>query len=78
MEGQTLDVKERAWHATTANDRSVGVEMCNIGALGDAPDPRPPLLLLVLTRITFAASTLDALMCSLIDPNSSNLFVALS
>jgi len=35
---QTLDVKERAWHATTANDRSVGVEMCNIGALGAEHD----------------------------------------
>ncbi len=29
---QTLDVKERAWHAGTANDRSVGVEIANIGA----------------------------------------------
>ncbi len=29
---QTLDVKERAWHATTSNDRSVGVEVANIGA----------------------------------------------
>jgi N-acetyl-anhydromuramyl-L-alanine amidase AmpD len=29
---QTLDVKERAQHATTANDRSVGVEMANVGA----------------------------------------------
>jgi N-acetylmuramoyl-L-alanine amidase len=29
---QTLDVKERAWHATTANDRSVGIEIANIGA----------------------------------------------
>jgi N-acetylmuramoyl-L-alanine amidase len=29
---QTLDVKERAWHATTSNDRSVGVEIANIGA----------------------------------------------
>lgn len=29
---QTLDVKERAWHATIANDRSVGVEIANIGA----------------------------------------------
>ncbi len=31
---QTLDVKERAWHATISNDRSVGVEMANIGAYG--------------------------------------------
>jgi N-acetylmuramoyl-L-alanine amidase len=29
---QTLDVKERAWHATTSNDRSVGVEIANVGA----------------------------------------------
>jgi N-acetyl-anhydromuramyl-L-alanine amidase AmpD len=31
---QTLDVKERAWHATIANDRSVGIEIANIGAFG--------------------------------------------
>jgi len=29
---QTLDLKERAYHATTSNDRSVGVEIANIGA----------------------------------------------
>jgi N-acetyl-anhydromuramyl-L-alanine amidase AmpD len=29
---QTLDVKERAFHATTSNDRSVGVELANVGA----------------------------------------------
>lgn len=29
---QTLDVKERAWHATKANDRSVGIEIANMGA----------------------------------------------
>lgn len=29
---QTLDVKERAWHATVSNDRSLGVELANIGA----------------------------------------------
>lgn len=29
---QTLDVRERAWHATVANDASVGVEICNVGA----------------------------------------------
>jgi N-acetyl-anhydromuramyl-L-alanine amidase AmpD len=34
---QTLDVKERAWHATTSNDRSIGVEIANIGAY-----PAPP------------------------------------
>jgi N-acetyl-anhydromuramyl-L-alanine amidase AmpD len=29
---QTLDVKERAYHATDSNDRSVGIEIANIGA----------------------------------------------
>ena len=29
---QTLDVKERAWHATTSNTRSVGIEIANMGA----------------------------------------------
>jgi N-acetyl-anhydromuramyl-L-alanine amidase AmpD len=29
---QTLDLKERAWHATTSNSRSIGVEIANIGA----------------------------------------------
>jgi len=29
---QTLDLKERAFHATTSNDRSVGVEIANLGA----------------------------------------------
>jgi N-acetylmuramoyl-L-alanine amidase len=29
---QTLDVKERAWHATTSNGRSVGIEIANMGA----------------------------------------------
>lgn len=29
---QTLDVKERAYHATTSNDRSVGIEIANMGA----------------------------------------------
>jgi N-acetyl-anhydromuramyl-L-alanine amidase AmpD len=28
---QTCDVKERAWHATIANPRSVGIEIANIG-----------------------------------------------
>jgi N-acetylmuramoyl-L-alanine amidase len=32
---QTLDLKERAWHAGTANDRSVGIEIANIGAYHD-------------------------------------------
>jgi N-acetyl-anhydromuramyl-L-alanine amidase AmpD len=29
---QTCDVKERAWHATDSNHRSVGIEIANIGA----------------------------------------------
>jgi N-acetyl-anhydromuramyl-L-alanine amidase AmpD len=32
---QTLDVKERAWHAGTANDRSIGIEIASIGAYPD-------------------------------------------
>jgi N-acetyl-anhydromuramyl-L-alanine amidase AmpD len=32
---QTLDLKERAWHAGTANCRSVGVEIANMGAYPD-------------------------------------------
>ncbi len=32
---QTLDLRERAWHAGSANDRSVGVEIANIGAYRD-------------------------------------------
>jgi len=29
---QTLDLQERAWHATTSNNRSIGIEIANIGA----------------------------------------------
>ncbi len=29
---QTIDLKERAAHATTSNDRSIGIEIANIGA----------------------------------------------
>jgi len=32
---QTLDLKERAWHAGSANSRSVGVEIAHIGAYPD-------------------------------------------
>lgn len=38
---QTLDLKERAWHATTSNSRSVGIEIANIGAF--PPDKAEPL-----------------------------------
>ena len=37
---QTLDVKERAWHATSSNTRSVGIEIANIGAYPSA-DAKP-------------------------------------
>ncbi len=36
---QTLDVKERAWQATKANSRSIGIEIANIGAY-PADNPR--------------------------------------
>lgn len=29
---QTLDLKEAAWHATVANNRSIGIEIANVGA----------------------------------------------
>jgi len=32
---QTMDAKERAWQATICNDRSIGVEIANIGAYGE-------------------------------------------
>jgi len=35
---QTLDLKERAWHATTSNSRSVGIEIANMGAYGNTED----------------------------------------
>ena len=38
---QTLDLKERAWHATTSNSRSVGIEIANMGAY--APGEKNPL-----------------------------------
>ncbi len=35
---QTLDLKERAWHATIANDRSVGIEIANMGCYSKTED----------------------------------------
>ena len=32
---QTLDLKERAWHATIANNRGVGIEIANMGSYGN-------------------------------------------
>ncbi len=39
---QTLDVKERAWQATKANDRSVGIEIANIGCYRTKNPPDAP------------------------------------
>ncbi|HEX2971876.1 MAG TPA: N-acetylmuramoyl-L-alanine amidase [Tepidisphaeraceae bacterium] len=38
---QTLDLKERAWHAGSANSQSIGIEIANIGAYtpGSSQDP---------------------------------------
>jgi N-acetyl-anhydromuramyl-L-alanine amidase AmpD len=33
---QTLDLKERAWHATSSNTRSIGIEIAHIGAYPSA------------------------------------------
>jgi N-acetylmuramoyl-L-alanine amidase len=33
---QTLDLKERAWHATISNTRSIGIEIANMGAYSPA------------------------------------------
>ncbi|HEX8521157.1 MAG TPA: N-acetylmuramoyl-L-alanine amidase [Tepidisphaeraceae bacterium] len=40
---QTCDVKERAWHATDSNPRSIGIEIANIGAYspGGRENPLP-------------------------------------
>ena len=35
---QTLDVAERAWHATDANDVSVGIELASLGAFREPQD----------------------------------------
>jgi N-acetylmuramoyl-L-alanine amidase len=37
---QTLDLKERAWHATIANSRSIGIEIANMGSY-PVNDPNP-------------------------------------
>ena len=39
---QTLDLKERAWHATKANDRSIGIEIANVGAYPVKPGAASP------------------------------------
>lgn len=38
---QTLDLKEKAWHATFANSRSIGIEIAHMGAY---PDPHHAVL----------------------------------
>ncbi len=35
---QTLDLKERAWHATSSNSRSIGIEIANVGAYPPAQE----------------------------------------
>jgi N-acetylmuramoyl-L-alanine amidase len=40
---QTLDQKERARHATISNDRSIGIEIANIGAYGKGGETGNPL-----------------------------------
>jgi N-acetyl-anhydromuramyl-L-alanine amidase AmpD len=35
---QTLDLKEGAWHATKANQRSIGVEVANVGTVSGGND----------------------------------------
>lgn len=40
---QTLDLRERGWHATIANERSIGIEIAQIGAF-------PPSEVATLTR----------------------------
>jgi len=37
---QSLDLKERAWHATTSNRRSIGVEIASIGAFSPNVVPK--------------------------------------
>ncbi len=37
---QTLDLKERAWHATTSNSRSIGIEIANMGAYSSPTNSR--------------------------------------
>ncbi len=36
---QTMDLQHRAWHASQANSRSVGVEIANLGAFRDINTP---------------------------------------
>jgi N-acetyl-anhydromuramyl-L-alanine amidase AmpD len=36
---QTLDLKERAWHAGIANDRSIGIEIANMGSYATNQTP---------------------------------------
>jgi N-acetylmuramoyl-L-alanine amidase len=38
---QTLDLKERAWHATISNTRSIGIEIANMGAYRNAESLAP-------------------------------------
>ena len=40
---QTVDLKECAWHATKANDRSIGIEIANMGAYPTDGSEKSPL-----------------------------------
>jgi N-acetyl-anhydromuramyl-L-alanine amidase AmpD len=64
---QTLDARERAWHATKSNRRSVGVEMAQLGAF--PADEAPPGASVVgrvqgqvLHQAPFTDAQLDALV----------------
>ena len=35
---QSVDLRERTWHAGSANSRSIGIEIANVGAYGSAED----------------------------------------
>jgi N-acetylmuramoyl-L-alanine amidase len=41
---QTLDLQERAYHATIANNRSIGIEIANIGAFSMSEAGIPPMI----------------------------------
>ena len=41
---QTLDLKERAYHATISNNRSIGIEIANIGSYATKGESQTPLV----------------------------------
>ena len=87
---QTLDVMERAWHATIANDSSIGVELAHAGAFppaelpcqeNDAPLYKGTIQDQELVQRDFTDAQYDALarlaktLCSRF-PNIPNIFPA--